>query len=157
MTDLGPGVVVARFRLDRLLGEGGMGSVWAATGVDTGEAVALKFVKRTPHDEEARRRLLREARAASAVQHPNVVVAREVIELDDGAPVLVMELLRGEPLSERLRREQVLPLGELCTILLPVVSAVGAAHAAGIVHRDLKPENVFLAEGEGDARTVKVL
>jgi hypothetical protein len=153
---LDSGVVVAgRYRLDRLLGAGGMGAVWAAARVEGGAPVALKFVKDPAAGRELRRRFLREARAACAVRHPNVVAVHEILELEDGEPVMVMDLLVGEPFSERLRREHQLPLADTATILLPVVSAVGTAHALGIVHRDLKPENIFLAlDDDGNERVV---
>jgi serine/threonine-protein kinase len=103
-----------------------------------------------------RRRLLREARAASAVTHPNVVQIYDVLELDEGAPVIVMELLRGESLNARFEREGRIPLPELCRILRGVAFAIMAAHAAGVVHRDLKPDNIHLTR-EGDETAVKVL
>jgi serine/threonine-protein kinase len=151
-------VVAGRYRLDRRIGEGGMGVVWAATHLRTQKTLALKLLRAAvAGDEDTRRRLVREARAACAVQHPNVVAIHDVVELDDGSPVLVMDLLEGESLRDRLTREGVLSLPTLAAILLPVVSAVGAAHALGIVHRDLKPENVFLAREPGGRRGVRVL
>jgi eukaryotic-like serine/threonine-protein kinase len=154
--DLGPGTVVAdRYRLERLLGEGGMGSVWAATHTVTHKALALKFLKGAVESPELRRRFVREARTACAVDHPNVREVHDVLEIDGGLPVLVMERLEGESLGQRLSREETLPVEEACRILLPVVSAVGTAHALGIVHRDLKPENIFLTEGK--TPEVKVL
>jgi serine/threonine-protein kinase len=127
-----------------------MGQVWAAKHEVTGKEVALKLLK-SERDED-RKRLLREARAACTVKHPGIAVVHDVTELDDGSPLLVMDLLEGEPLRSRLLRGA-LPLDETAKILSQVASAVGAAHARGIVHRDLKPDNVFLcADG-----TVKVL
>jgi hypothetical protein len=143
-----PGAIVAkRYRLDEKLGEGGMGVVWAATHRVTGHAVALKFLKgsRAGRDDQVLR-FLREARTAAAVDHPNVVRVVDLFELDDRTPVMVMERLRGETLGRRLTREKVLSLAETAALLLPVVSAVRAAHAAGVVHRDLKPENIFVVE-----------
>jgi eukaryotic-like serine/threonine-protein kinase len=134
-----------------------MGVVWAAEDLATGELRAAKLMKEAAGDPDARRRFLREARAAAAVRHPSVVQIVEVLELDDGAPVIVMELLEGESLRELLARERVLALTELAAIATPVVSAVGAAHELGIVHRDLKPENIFLARGATGERVVKVL
>lgn len=140
-------LIADRYVLERSIGEGGMGAVWAGRQVLTRKAVALKFVRESASGRpEVRRRLLREARAACAVQHPNVVQIHDFIELDDGAPVIVMELLTGEPLERLLEREGRLTLQETAAILARVVSAVGAAHEIGIVHRDLKPDNVFLAE-----------
>jgi eukaryotic-like serine/threonine-protein kinase len=145
-------VIAGRYRLDRLLGQGGMGQVWSATHTVTRRRVALKFL-RGAADPSSTRRFLREARAASAVEHPNVVAIHDLFALDDGTPLMVMDLLVGETLGDRLRREQVLSLSEVTRLISQVVSAVGSAHELGIVHRDLKPDNVFLTES-GD---VKVL
>jgi serine/threonine-protein kinase len=155
--ELRPGLVVAkRYRLDRLLAVGGMGTVWAATHNVTRRAVALKFLKySTQLHPDARRRFAREARATSAVLHENVVEIVDVLELDDETPVIVMELLQGETLAERLRRVGRLSLAETAQIMLPVVDAVRAAHAAGVVHRDLKPGNIFLVSAPSPR--VKVL
>ena len=155
---LAPGVVVAgRFRLERKLGEGGMGIVWQAVHAVTRKPVALKVLKRSGEDDaRALQRFLREARAACAVRHPSVVQVHDVLELEDGSPVMVMELLSGETLAQRLTRERVLPLPDLARIMVHVCSAVGCAHALGIVHRDLKPENIFLAKSPAGA-AVKVL
>ena len=134
-----------------------MSVVWAGTHLLTGKQVALKLLKAdAARDEAVRRRMLREARAACAVVHPNVVQIHDVLELPDGSPVLVMDLLQGESLRERLLRRKSLSIEEAATLLLPVVSGVGTAHAAGVIHRDLKPENIFLAQEAGATR-VKVL
>lgn len=156
---LSPGTVIAgRYRLDRLLGKGGMGQVWAATHEVTLRAVALKLLNTPVHlRPDRRRRFFREARAASAVRHPNVVQIHDFFELDDDTPVMVMDLLEGETLGQRLAREHSLGLNDAVNIFLPVVSAVGTAHALGIVHRDLKPDNVFLARSEKDRLDVRVL
>jgi hypothetical protein len=156
--ELGPGVVIgARYRLVRLLGEGGMGVVWAAEDIETGLRCALKLMKDDRGDPGAHERFLREGRAMAAVRHPNVVCIVEVIEPEGEPPALIMELLEGESLRARLVRERKLPLAALAEIMVPVVSAVGAAHTLGIVHRDLKPENIFLVRGPAGERTVKVL
>ncbi|WP_437756009.1 serine/threonine-protein kinase [Sorangium sp. So ce1389] len=148
--NLVPGALVAsRYRVDRQLAEGGMGVIWAATRLASGERVALKMLRPgATEDASIRRRLLREARAAAAVDHPNVPCIHDVLELDDGTPFLVMDLLEGESLRDKLLREAQVPLPELSRILLPVISAVGTAHALGIVHRDLKPDNIFLLTPE---------
>ena len=138
-----------------------MGEVWAATHQVTRRSVAMKFVKGAAHRRpELRRRFMREARAASAVQHPNVVEVFDVFELDAETPVMVMELLSGETLGRRLARDGQLDLDEALALLLPAVSAVGTAHALGVVHRDMKPENLFLTRSSGSAEpetVVKVL
>jgi serine/threonine-protein kinase len=135
-----------------------MGMVWAATHLVTRKPVALKMLRpERATDPALRQRFFREARAACAVQHPNIVEIHDVLELDDGGPVMVMDLLRGETLGNRLDRDPILPPVEVARLMLPVVSAVGTAHASGVVHRDLKPDNIFLVE-EGDGTTsVKVL
>ncbi len=150
-------LVADRYRLDRLLGQGGMGVVWAATHAVTRRTVAMKFVRSTLQQRaELRGRLLREAHAAAAVRHPNVVEILDVFELDADTPVIVMTLLEGETLGQRLAREQPLPLPEAASILLPAISAIGTAHARGVVHRDLKPDNIYLSRGP-EGTSVKVL
>ena len=138
-------IVAERYRLGARLGEGGMGEVWSADHTVTGRGVALKFLApgRT-QSAEAQRRFLREARAASRVDHPAVVGVHDVFELDDGSLVMVMDLLVGETLRDHLERLGRLSPRQTATLLLPVISAVGTAHQAGVVHRDLKPENIFL-------------
>jgi eukaryotic-like serine/threonine-protein kinase len=157
--DLASGAVIARrYRLEHQLGEGGMGAVWAATHLLTRRKLAMKFIRGPVHlKPELRRRFLREARAASAVNHANVVQIHDVFELDDDTPVMVMDLLEGETLARRLARDRQLSVEETARLLLPVVSAVGTAHTRGIVHRDLKPENVFLERTEDGEQIVKVL
>src|ERR1043165_1346979 len=150
-------LVAGRYRLERRIGEGGMGVVWAAEDAVAHGRVALKLLKDVAGDPDAPERLVREARAAAAVRHPNVVHTLDAIDLGDGSPVLVMELLDGESLRERLRREPRIAVRELAAIMVQVVSAVGAAHALGIVHRDLKPENIFLCHGPTAVPVVKIL
>ncbi len=147
-TSLEPGALIGqKYRLERLLGRGGMGEVWAAKQDVTLQRVALKLLTGEDRDKETtRKRFVREARAACAVQHPNVVQVHDVIETADGTPVLVMELLEGETLQARLDRDGKLTVEETVAIISRVVSAVGTAHALGVVHRDLKPDNIFLVE-----------
>lgn len=141
-------LVAGRFRLERLLGEGGMAAVWAAQHEVTQRHVAIKVLKGPAHPELIQR-FIREARAANAVQHPNVVQVHDVFELEPGLPAMVMDLFEGESLGSLLERRGALPLAEVAPLLAPVVSALEAIHAAGIVHRDLKPHNVFLAKLPG--------
>jgi eukaryotic-like serine/threonine-protein kinase len=142
---LAPGTAIGQdYRLERLLGEGGMGAVWQATRLVDGAAVAIKFVKAGRHAVEVSRRLLREARVGSAIQHPNVVRVYDVFQYGE-RPAVVMELLSGENLRQKIERERRLSLEEAVNLLLPVISAVGTAHALGVIHRDLKPEYVFLS------------
>jgi serine/threonine protein kinase len=150
-------VLAQRYRLDRLLGEGGMSQVWAATHLLTTRTVAVKLLRAALNAQpDMRRRLLREARAASSFEHRNVVDVHDIFELEDGTPVMVMALLHGQTLGDGLTAAARFGVADAANLLLPVVSAVGTAHAAGIVHRDLKPDNIFLAEEAGQT-LVKVL
>jgi len=130
-----------------------MGQVWCGEHTVTKRNVALKFVKDGLLSADAKRRLLKEARSACAVEHPAIVPVHDIIESASGEPALVMDLLEGESLAARLTRERVISWNESARIMLPVAEALVAAHAAGIIHRDLKPDNVFLTTGGG----VKVL
>ncbi len=131
-----------------------MGIVWAAADSRLGRQVALKFVKPGTETPGAVDRHLREARAASALNHPGICQVHDIGEWEDHR-YLVMELLEGETLEERIARGPLEP-DEITSIADQVCDAVGAAHAQGIVHRDLKPSNVFLQEADDGAR-VKVL
>ena len=150
---LAPGTTIGGlYVVERLLGEGGMGQVWAARVEGSTDRVALKMLHRAAAAE--RTRFEREARAAAAVVHPNVRGVRELVE-HEGAPVMVMELLDGEGLDRWIAAREQPSVEEAATVLSQIVSAVGAMHAAGVVHRDLKPENVFLVDR--DVTRVKVL
>jgi eukaryotic-like serine/threonine-protein kinase len=142
-------LIAERYRLERVLGRGGMGEVWAARHKDTGGRVALKFLLSEMVKAPAVRvRFLREAQAATAIAHPNVLKVMDVFEMPEG-PVMVMELLDGEPLSGVLERKPKLSIAETARFLVPVCAGVAAAHAAGVVHRDLKPDNIFLTKDGG--------
>jgi hypothetical protein len=137
--------VAGNFRLGRVLGRGGMGSVYEARHVVLGEPAAVKLLH--PHlcaDPYSVTRLLNEARAVNAIRHPHIVEVKDAGITDGGAPYIAMELLAGESLSQRLARLGRLPLAAAGAITLQVADALAAAHAAGAVHRDLKPENIFL-------------
>ena len=152
---LTPGTrVTGGYRLERVLGEGGMGVVWAAREEATGRTVALKFLREgRAEDPIAHERFAREARAVMEVVHPNVVRVEAVLETDSGAPFLVMEHLEGESMRKLLSRRGTLHAAECASLVLPVVDAVVAAHSRGLVHRDLKPENIFLT-ASGDVRVL---
>ncbi|HET8939760.1 MAG TPA: serine/threonine-protein kinase [Polyangiales bacterium] len=154
-------LLVAKYRVLALLGAGGMGSVYRAENVLTGKHVALKWMHpQYASSPDAAERLIREARAASRLSHPNVVDVYDVIR-DDQTLFLVMELLQGESLRDFLRnrgRPRELPMHELVAILLGAMSGVAAAHAQGVIHRDLKPDNIFLERIPGVPQPVaKVL
>ena len=135
---------IGRYAIERLLGEGGMGVVYAARDDRLGRTIALKTLSSfaNANDDTARRRLWREARAAASVNHPNICQIYEVGE-DAGRVFIAMELLDGEALSERLRRGP-MSAAEAMPVVLGMLAALSALHARGIVHRDLKPSNVFL-------------
>ncbi len=134
-----------------------MSTVFAATNMVTGKQVAIKWLHpEVLQDETYSQQLLREAQAASAVDHPNVVNVFDVA-WHQGALFLVMELLHGESLSELLQRESLAP-SALVKLMMPVLRGVHAAHRTGVVHRDLKPDNIFLCrDPHGEAREPKVL
>jgi len=141
---------VGPYVVDRIIGEGGMGVVFAGRDADE-QPVAIKLLH--PHlgaDASAAKRFVREAQAAARIQHENVVRVRETVMADDGAACIVMELLDGEPLTALLLREGPLDPERTAELLLPVMDALAEAHDAGIVHRDLKPDNVFLAYRGGE-------
>jgi serine/threonine protein kinase len=132
------------FRIGEVIGRGGMGIVYSAVDERLGRKVALKVLPASlSADPERRARLLREARAASAVTHPNIATVFEVCEAD-GCVFIAMELVDGETLRQLVQREA-LPFEEATRIVREIADALGKAHATGIVHRDLKPDNVMLS------------
>jgi serine/threonine protein kinase/tetratricopeptide (TPR) repeat protein len=133
---------IGHYVIDRKLGEGGMGVVYAAHDERLGRLVALKMMSSVANDETARKRFWREARAAASVNHPNICQLYEIGE-DAGELFIAMELLEGESLSDCLHRGP-LSVSETVPIGLGVLAALSALHVRGIVHRDLKPSNVFL-------------
>ena len=154
-----PGELVGeRFVLERQLGEGGAGVVWAARDLATGTTRALKLLHTCSADHV--RRLRREAAVLASIRHPSIVFVHEIVETVRRGPILVMELLEGEPLEARLEGGRTLTAAELAPIARGILSALSAAHARGVVHRDLKPANVFLERGareHGEGETVRVL
>jgi serine/threonine protein kinase len=138
-------IVNGKYRLMRLIGEGGMGSVFEAVHEYLGSAVALKFLNL----ELARRaglvaRFLQEARVSASIRSPHVVLVSDVDQTPDGLPYLVMELLEGESLQAVLTRSGRLPRATALDFAAQVLNGLEAAHAKGVVHRDLKPDNVFV-------------
>jgi serine/threonine protein kinase/tetratricopeptide (TPR) repeat protein len=135
-------VRIGRYAITHRLGAGGMGVVYAARDERLQRTVALKIMSSLAHDDTARKRFWREARAAASVNHPNVCHIYEVGE-DDGELFIAMELLDGEPLERRLQRGP-LSVVDAVPIGLEMLDALQALHARGVVHRDLKPSNVFV-------------
>ncbi|WP_437534502.1 protein kinase [Sorangium sp. So ce726] len=153
-------LLAGKFRLERELSHGGMGSIWVAQHVQLGTLVAVKFMRdsfsRLP---VLRARFEREARAAAQLKSPHIVQVHDFgfVE-DDEVPYLVMELLQGEDLSKRLQRCGRLSLPETLHIIVQAGKALRSVHEAGFVHRDLKPANFFLARVDGeDGEIVKLL
>ncbi len=136
--------LTSRYRIERALGEGGMGRVFEALDLQLGRRVAIKLIREDLDDPKARDRFLHEARAAATLSHPNACQLYEVSE-HEGHPFLVMELLEGEPLSARLKRGA-LPKEEAVALLKQLMSVLIEFHEAGLIHRDLKPSNVFVSE-----------
>jgi TolB-like protein/tetratricopeptide (TPR) repeat protein/predicted Ser/Thr protein kinase len=146
------GETIGHYRIERRLGEGGMGVVYEALDRRLERSVALKLLRAELNDPQLLQRFQREARAAAALNHPGICQVYELGE-SDGRPFIVMELLEGEPLADHLARQPTLPPGEVARIGIAVLEALGALHQRGFVHRDVKPSNVFLL---GDGR-VKLL
>jgi tRNA A-37 threonylcarbamoyl transferase component Bud32 len=152
-------LVAGKYRLTRLLGKGGMGSVWEGLHATLATRVAVKFIDVEHADSpEARSRFENEARAAASLRSKYVVEVYDHGVSEDGRPFIVMEYLEGEPLDRRLDRVGRLPAKETAFILQQVCRALAKAHAARIVHRDLKPENVFpVWDDEDGADVAKVV
>ncbi|WP_437972983.1 serine/threonine-protein kinase [Sorangium sp. So ce295] len=144
-------VVGEKYQLLRKAGEGAMGSVWVATNTALEANVAIKVLRPEMRSPAIAERLLREARAAAKLSHPGIVRVFDLGKTAGGTPYIVMELLEGEALRDVLCRERRLAPEVALAILLPVASAMHAAHERGVVHRDLKPDNVMLAN-QGDGR-----
>jgi serine/threonine-protein kinase len=150
-------VIAGKYRLLRIIGQGGMGAVWIAKNLALEVDVALKLIRRDRATEEASKRLLTEARAAAKLDHPGIVRVFDFGVTEIGDPYLVMELLNGESFGAVLARKKRLAPGVAVQTLLPVAAALAAAHGKGIVHRDLKPDNVMLASDESGKLVPKVL
>ncbi len=143
-------LVAGKYRLVRLLGDGGMGSVYEAQHSGLGTLVAIKVL----HPDLARRaglveRFLQEARVAAQIRCPHVVQVTDVDRTPEGQAYIVMELLEGEPLSSVIERQRKVPIDTACEYALQILAALEAAHSIGVIHRDLKPENVFVTFAAG--------
>jgi len=143
-------VIGGKYRIVRLIGDGGMGTVYEAHHEFLETNVALKFL----HSDLAKRaglgsRFLQEARVSARIRSPHVTHVTDVDQTADGSPYLVMELLHGEPLQQAMDRHGRLPPGQAVDFAVQILSGLEAAHAIGVVHRDLKPDNVFIVPGTG--------
>ncbi|HEY4051151.1 MAG TPA: protein kinase [Acidobacteriaceae bacterium] len=151
---LSPGDQLLHYRLIRKIGEGGMGIVFEAEDIRLGRSVAIKLLQpSTSEDPDARVRFLREARAASALDHPNLCTIYTIEEAPDGSLLLVMALYRGQNLAELLMKRGPLDAARICDVGRQTAAGLHAAHMSGIVHRDIKPGNLFLLH----SGTLKIL
>ncbi|HEY5959003.1 MAG TPA: serine/threonine-protein kinase, partial [Polyangiaceae bacterium] len=147
-------VLVDKYRITREIGRGGMAAVYEAENIDIGKRIAVKVLSaELVTSRVVRERFLREARAAAAVRSPYICDVYDVGEFDN-RPFLVMELLEGESLYDRMTRVRRLDIPTTLKIVTQTAKGLAKAHAAGVVHRDLKPENLFLTRTEeGDLVT----
>ncbi len=138
-------LIDGKYRLEALIGTGGMGEVWTARNDTLGVRRAVKLIRSDSGNAESTDRLLHEAQAAARLADPAIVRVFDFGRTQSGDPYIVMEMLEGEDLMSVINRRERLSPAKAVRTLLPVIRALGAAHAHGIVHRDLKPENLFLA------------
>ena len=153
-------VIAGKYRVESVVGSGGMGVVLCATHVDLGQQVAIKVLTVADEDarrDEARERFLREGRATAALVSDHVVRVYDVGTLQSGAPFMVMELLRGHDLARTLVQTGPFGIELACDCVRQAAEAIACAHAQGIVHRDLKPSNLFLTQRSDGAALIKVL
>ena len=151
-------VLAGKYRVDRVLGEGGMGVVVAATDLQLERKVAIKFLlPEYAQHHEASQRFLREARAAVKIKSEHVARVIDVGTMETGAPYMVMEYLHGRDLAAVLDERLTLPVEEAVAYVLEACDAIAEAHSVGIVHRDLKPANLFLTEQPDGSHRIKVL
>jgi serine/threonine protein kinase len=146
-----PGVRINQYELIKMIGEGGMGSVYMARDLRLGRRVAIKFLQ-SNQNKELTDRFLVEARTTARCQHDNIVVIYEVGE-HNAAPYIVLEFLNGKPLTEYTQNAQKLPYTRAVEVMTSILKALDCAHDQGIVHRDLKPDNIFIQ----DSGNLKVL
>ena len=151
-------IVGDKWRVVRPIGRGGMGVVYEGLNVAIGKRVALKFIETSYASEpDVVTRFQREAEAASAVESAHIVEVFDTGRTTDLQPYLVMELLRGESLGQRIKRLGRLPVAEAVHVVVQSLRGLARAHAAGVIHRDLKPDNVFLVDRDDDPLFVKIL
>jgi tRNA A-37 threonylcarbamoyl transferase component Bud32 len=149
--------LTSRYRLERRLGRGGMGTVYKATDTSLERAVAVKLIREDlVASNDAAERFRREAKAAAAFAHPNLVIVHDFGVDSDTRVFLVMELLEGSTLRQRFEQQKKLAPQQIVQILAGVCAGLQAAHENGLIHRDLKPENIFLAH-TGDGEVAKIL
>src|SRR3954447_8987417 len=148
-----PRLLGGRYRLEAKLGSGGMGVVYRASDMTMKRSVAVKLIRGVDGvalDEEVAGRFLREAKNTARIQHEHIIEVFDLGRSDQGDMYFVMELLEGESLSTKLRRDGKLPIQVGIHIARQMCAALHVAHSAGIIHRDLKPANVMLVQRAGD-------
>lgn len=151
-------VLDGRYRLDSLIGRGGMGSVYKGVQLATQQTVAVKLIRADiARDVDAAKRFHREARAASLLAHPHTIRVMDFGESEDGDVFMVLEYLSGRNLAQEIRANGPLPGIRMAKIACEVAQSLAEAHAAGLAHRDLKPDNIMLLDAFGDRDFVKVL
>jgi len=139
-------LISGKYRLQRVLGMGSMGSVWAARNELTNRDFAVKFLRpELSKNQEALNRFFLEARACGQIRHPAIVDVYDMGQAEDGSPYLVMELLEGEGFDERIARQGTLRSADACRYLALIARGLEEAHTRGLIHRDLKPGNIFFA------------
>ncbi len=150
--------VARKYRVEAMIGEGGMGRVYKATQLVLDKPVVLKVLRQALlSDERTVARFQREAKAASRLNHPNSISVLDFGQADDGALYIAMEYVAGKDLHHILSREWPLPESRVVRIVGQVLSALADAHGAGVIHRDLKPENIMVEQRRGEPDFVKVL
>jgi serine/threonine protein kinase len=152
------GTVIGTYKVLRKLGEGGMGAVYLAEHSLLGRRAAIKVLQpELSRNQDIVQRFFNEARAATAIADPGIVQIFDFGYHTDGSAYIVMELLEGEPLANRLKYKGRISVDELFPIAMHVAEAVVAIHAAGVVHRDLKPANIYLTHDEEGGERAKIL
>ncbi|HEY2408065.1 MAG TPA: protein kinase [Polyangiaceae bacterium] len=151
-------ILAEKYRVERIIGSGGMGIVVAAWHLVLEQLVAVKFLHPLAlENKDSAERFRREARAAAKIRSEHVARVIDVGTMGDGLPYMVMEYLDGHDMSQEMMERGQIPIVEACDYMLQAIEALAEAHAAGIVHRDLKPANLFLANRPDGTRAVKVL
>ncbi len=152
------GAVLANtYRIEKMINEGGMGAIYRARHIRTGGTCAVKILhSRSAQNSELYERFQDEARIISSLHHPNIVTVMDLDKDQTGCAFIVMELLEGEDLQDRLERLGKLPLEDALEIVKQIGSALQAAHQRGVIHRDLKPRNIFLSQQDVGGKMIEV-
>ena len=151
-------VIGGRYRITKMVGQGGFGGVYAASHTATGDTLAIKVLRAdVENNNDVILRFRQEAKQTSKLKHPNTIRVYDFGQMDDGNLFLAMEFLSGSELSEVMRKEGPLGYRRVVKICMQVLKSLSEAHSKGLVHRDLKPDNIFLQDLHGESDYVKVL